>query len=458
MDVRSPVKKNKQYDIEIIDMSHSGEGIGKVNNLTVFVEKSVIGDRLIVGITTLKKNYALGKIIEYLELSPFRVDVKCPIFSECGGCQIQNIDYQKQLELKKKIVVDSLERIGGIENPPVEDTIGMEYPYRYRNKGQFPVGLFDQKMRIGFYAKKSHEIIDCESCLIQYDKSDEINAKIRRLIGKHGIKPYDEAEGKGFLRHIVIKQGYKTDEIMVILVTNGLTFKGSEAFVKDILREMPEITSLVQNVNIKKSNVILGQENIILYGNSYIRDFIKELQFKISPNSFFQVNPEQTEKLYGIAMDYADLIGDEIVFDLYCGIGTISLFLAQKAKKVIGVEIVEDAVKDARENAKLNKILNAEFFVGKAENVVPELYKQGYRADVVVVDPPRKGCDNVLLETMIKMNPKKIIYVSCNPATLARDVKQLVSEGYRLTKVQPVDMFPHGMHVETVVLMSRVDK
>ncbi|MFA5527029.1 MAG: 23S rRNA (uracil(1939)-C(5))-methyltransferase RlmD [Peptostreptococcales bacterium] len=456
MDGRSPIEKNKQYGIEIIDMGHSGEGIGKVNNFTIFVEKSVIGDKLIVEITTLKKNYAIGEIVEYLEASPFRIEAKCPIFNECGGCQIQNMHYEKQLELKKKIVVDSLERIGGIENPPVEDTIGMNDPYRYRNKGQFPVGWADSKMRIGFYAKKSHEIIDCESCLILYDKSDEIIAKMRRLITKHAIQPYSEVKGKGFLRHLVIKQGYKTDEIMVILVTNGRDFKGSDAFVKDILREIPEITSLVQNINTKKSNVILGGENIVLHGNSYIRDFIKELEFKISPHSFFQVNPEQTEKLYATALSYADLKGDEIVFDLYSGIGTISLFLAQKAKKVIGVEIVEEAVKDARENAKLNRISNAEFFVGKAEDVVPELYKEGYRADIVVVDPPRKGCDNILLDTMIKMNPKKIIYVSCNPATLARDVKRLVSEGYRLTKVQPVDMFPHGMHVEVTTLLQRV--
>ncbi len=453
--MKSNIKLNNTYTLTIQDMGHSGEGIGRINNFTIFVDKSVIGDKVEVKIIALKKNYGMGKVIKYIEHSPYRTTPKCSIASQCGGCQIQNIQYEKQLELKKKIVKDNLERIGGLSDIKVHDVIGMEEPFRYRNKGQFPIGYKNKEIQLGFYMTKSHEIVPCDACQIQHETSDVILQKIKAIIKKHNITIYNEKTGKGNLRHIITKVAYATEEMMLILVTNGKELPNKEAFIHDIIKEMPFITSLIQNINTKKSNVILGPKNITLYGKPTITDKIKDIAFNISPQSFYQVNPIQTEKLYEKALEYANLTGEETVFDLYCGIGTITLFLAQKAKKVIGVEIVQEAVKDAQKNAKQNQIDNVEFHAGKAEDIVPKLYKQGAQADVVVVDPPRKGCDEILLSTIADMQPNSIVYISCNPSTLARDLKYLSKKGYKTQEVQPVDMFPHTMHVEAVTLLTK---
>lgn len=451
------IQLNDIHTLTIHDMGHSGEGIGKINNFTVFVDEAVIGDQVEIKITKLKKNYGLGKVIKYIEYSSVRTEPKCSIASQCGGCQIQDIQYEKQLDIKKKIVKDNLERIGGLDDIKVYDVIGMKEPFRYRNKGQFPIGFKNSSIQLGFYMKKSHEIIPCEQCLIQHETSDVILQKIKPIIDKYKIPIYNERTGKGILRHIITKVGYATKEMMLILVTSEKELPNKEALVKEIIKEMPFITSLIQNINTKRNNVILGTKNITLYGNPTIKDYIKDIEFNISPQSFYQVNPIQTEKLYEKVLEYANLTGNETVFDLYCGIGTISLFLAQKAKRVIGVEMIQDAIKDAQKNAENNQITNAEFYAGKVEEVVPKLYEQGIKADIVVVDPPRKGCDEILLSTIIDIQPNSIIYVSCNPSTLARDLKYLNENGYKIKEVQPVDMFPHTMHVECVIGMQRKD-
>jgi len=448
------IKLNQTYEIEIIDMGHGGEGIGKIDGFTIFVEETVIGDKVKIGITTLKKNYGIGKVVKYLEYSPFRVNPQCTIFYQCGGCQIQNISYKKQLETKKKIISDNLRRIGGLHELQIHDVIGMESPERYRNKAQFPLTDKNGQIEIGFYRKKSHDIIQCDTCMIQHEINDKIIKEIKHIIKKFKLSIYNEKTGKGLLRHIVTRIGVNSKEFMLILVVNGTHLPNKDEMIEDIKEKLPEITTLVQNINTKKSNVILGDQNITLYGKGYIMDSIAGIRFQISPLSFYQVNPVQMEKLYSKALEYAQLSGNETVFDLYCGIGTISLFLAKKAEKVIGVEIVEAAVEDAQRNAEINHIENTEFHVGKAEEVVPKLYKKGYKADVVVVDPPRKGCDEKLLATMIKMQPNRIVYVSCNPSTLARDLKHLEANGYKTIEAQPVDMFPHTAHVESIVLMT----
>ena len=452
------IKLNESYIIEITDIGHSGEGIGKIDGLAVFVEETVIGDKVNIEITTLKKNYAIGKVKEYLSFSPLRTKPHCDISDLCGGCQLQNMEYTEQLKIKKKLVVDSLERIGGLADIKVHDCIGMDLPERYRNKAQFPVKEENGEIKIGFYQKKSHDIVQCDTCMIQHEINDKIIKEMKDIIKKYSIPVYDENTGKGLIRHIVTRTGTNSSEIMLILVTNGVHFPEKENIIREIKDRLPEVTTSVQNINTKRSNVILGDISKTLYGKGYITDSIGELKFEISPLSFYQVNPMQMEKLYNKALEYAGLKGNETVFDLYCGIGTISLFLAHKSKKVIGVEIVQAAVEDARRNAEINGIENAEFFAGKAEEVVPKLYKEGYKADVVVVDPPRKGCDEVLLDTIAKMLPERIVYVSCNPSTLARDLKYLEAKGYQTIEVQPLDMFPMTTHVECVTLMSRVEE
>lgn len=455
--MENTVQINDIHSLTIQDMGSSGEGIGKINNFTVFVDDAVIGDKVEVKITKLKKNYGIGKVINYIEQSPNRTTPKCSIASQCGGCQIQDIKYEKQLEIKKKMVKDNLERIGGLSDIKVHDVIGMKEPFRYRNKGQFPIGFKNSSIQLGFYMSKSHEIVPCEECLIQHETSDAVLKKIKPIIDKYRIPIYNERTGKGILRHIITKVGYATGEMMLILVTNKKELPNKEALVQEIIKEMPFITSLIQNINTKKGNVILGNKNITLYGKPTIKDKIKDIEFNISPQSFYQINPAQTETLYEKALEYANLTGEETVFDLYCGIGTITLLLAQKAKKVIGVEMVEDAIKDAQENAEQNQINNVEFHGGKVEDVVPKLYEEGTKADVVVIDPPRKGCDETLLSTIVDVQPNRIIYVSCNPSTLARDLKYLSEKGYKTQEVQPVDMFPHTMHTESVCLLKRID-
>ena len=452
------LEKGKKYECKIVDIGQNGVGIGKHEGFTVFVDGALLGEVVDVKIKKSKKKYAEGVVSKIKERSPYRVDRACnPKYSSCGGCQIQELDYQKQLDLKTNMVKEDLKRIGGLEDVKVFDTIGMGVPYRYRNKAQFPVQKEDGKVKLGFYRKKSHDIIDIDRCLIQDEKNDLIIDIIRKYIEDENISIYDEKSHKGILRHIVTKVGFTSGQVMVVLVATEDRFKNLDRLVENLKDQVEGFTSLVVNINKDKTNVILGLKNINKYGNGKIVDNIGDLKFEISPLSFFQVNPIQTEVLYNKALEYADLKEGDRVFDIYCGIGTISLFLAQKAEFVYGIEIVEDAIKDARLNAKLNGMDNLEFFVGKAEEVVPEIYKEGKRANVVVVDPPRKGCDERVLDTIVKMEPDRVVYVSCNPSTLARDLKYLEDRGYRCEKVQPVDLFPHSVHVETVALLSKLD-
>ena len=449
------MKKDDLIEVTIEDLSEEGTGIGKFEGMTFFIKDAVIGDRVRAKIMKMKKNYGFARLMEVLTPSPDRVEPLCPVARQCGGCQIQAMSYEAQLAFKTRKVESNLKRIGKFEEIPMESIIGMEDPFHYRNKAQFPFGKNrDGKIITGFYAGRTHSIIENTSCHLGKEVNEEILEKILAWMNAFHVEPYNEATGKGLMRHSLIRCGFRTGEIMVCLVINGRKIPGEEALV-DSLKIIPGMTSISLNVNKEKTNVILGREVINLWGRPYIEDYIGEVKYQISPLSFFQVNPVQTERLYGKALEYAGLTGEETVWDLYCGIGTISLFLARKARKVYGVEIIPDAIEDARRNASLNGFTNTEFYVGKAEEVLPEKYeKEGVRADVIVVDPPRKGCDENLLSTMVKMQPERIVYVSCDSATLARDLRYLCDNGYELKRVCPADMFPQTVHVETVVLLS----
>lgn len=457
-------KKNDLCRVKITDCGNDGEGIGKVDGYTLFVKDTVIGDEAVVKIVKAKKNYAYARLEELITPSPDRVEPKCTFHRQCGGCQIQAMSYEKQLAYKESKVFNNLVRIGGFEEDRLysimEPIVGMDSPYRYRNKAQYPVGT-DKNGEIitGFYAGRTHTIIPNTDCLLGREINKVILETILKFMNEQRIRPYDEKTGKGLVRHILIREGFATGEVMICLVINGKKLPAANLLV-DKLTSLQladaNITSICLNINTENTNVILGRQVEVLYGQGYITDTIGEVSFRISPLSFYQVNPVQTEKLYGLALEYAGLTGEETVWDLYCGIGTISLFLAQKAKKVYGVEIVEQAIEDARQNASLNGITNAEFYVGKAEEVLPSKYKnEEIYADVIVVDPPRKGCDTACLETMVQMKPKRIVYVSCDSATLARDLKFLVENGYELRKVRAVDQFCHTGHVECVTLLQR---
>jgi len=449
-------RKNDLVTLEIEDCGIDGEGIGKADGFTVFVKDAVIGDTVTAKIIKAKKNYGYGRLMEVLKPSPYRVEPKCEFARQCGGCQLQALSYDQQLVFKTNKVKGHLERIGGFTDIPMEPIIGMDELFHYRNKAQFPVGRNKEgKIVTGFYAGRTHNIIENRDCALGVAENKEVLDRVIAHMEKYGIEPYNEATGKGLVRHVLIRYGYFTKEVMVCLILNGNKILKEEQLVKSLC-EIPGMTSITINVNKKHSNVILGEEIRLLWGQEYITDRIGDISYQISPLSFYQVNPMQTQKLYAKALEYADLHGEETVWDLYCGIGTISLFLAQKAKFVRGVEIVPAAIENAKENAKLNGLENTEFFVGKAEEVLPREYKKnGVYADVIVVDPPRKGCDETLLETMIEMNPERIVYVSCDSATLARDLKYLCARGYELRKVCPVDQFGMTVHVETVVLLSR---
>ena len=448
-------RKNDLVTLEIEDCGIDGEGIGKADGFTVFVKDAVIGDTVTAKIIKAKKNYGYGRLMEVLKPSPYRVEPKCEFARQCGGCQLQALSYEQQLVFKTNKVKGHLERIGGFTDIPMEPIIGMDELFHYRNKAQFPVGRNKEgKIVTGFYAGRTHNIIENRDCALGVAENKEVLDRVIAHMEKYRIEPYNEATGKGLVRHVLIRYGYFTKEVMVCLILNGNKLPKEEQLVKSLC-EIPGMTSITINVNKKHSNVILGEEIRLLWGQEYITDRIGDISYQISPLSFYQVNPMQTQKLYAKALEYADLHGEETVWDLYCGIGTISLFLAQKAKFVRGVEIVPAAIENAKENAKLNGLENTEFFVGKAEEVLPREYKKnGVYADVIVVDPPRKGCDETLLETMVEMNPDRIVYVSCDSATLARDLKYLCERGYELRKVCPVDQFGMTVHVETVVLLS----
>ncbi|MCC3869097.1 23S rRNA (uracil(1939)-C(5))-methyltransferase RlmD [Terrisporobacter mayombei] len=450
------LSRDKMYVVEIVDIGQGGVGIGKFEGFTVFVDGGLVKDKIKVKITKSKKNYAVGEIVEILEPSPYRVERKCSKeLKECGGCQIQELDYKEQLNVKTNEVKQVISRIGKLDDVVIHNALGMEEPFRYRNKAQFPIQKVDGVPVIGFYKKKSHDIIPTNQCIIQHDVNDKIIKIIKTYIRAYKVSIYDEKTHTGVLRHLVTKVGFTTKEVMVVLVANGRKLPYLNELASVLKENIPGFKTLVVNVNREKTNVILGNENRVIYGDGKINDNIGDLIFEISPLSFFQVNPVQTEVLYNKALEYANLGENDTVFDIYCGIGTISLFLAQKAKKVYGIEIVGEAIKDAKINAKINNLDNVEFYVGKAEEVVPKMYKQGKHANVVVVDPPRKGCDEKVLDTIVSMEPDRVVYVSCNPSTLARDLNYLDERGYKCLEVQPVDMFPHSVHIENVALIVK---
>ena len=477
--MRKCMNKNDCFKLKITDMGVDGEGIGKYDGMTFFVKDALIGDEILARALKLKKNYGYARVEEILTPSPYRVEPRCPIHRQCGGCQIQALSYEKQLEFKGEKVRNNLLRIGGFSEEELdqvmEPTVGMDEPYRYRNKAQFPVGKDKEGNLItGFYASRTHSIIPVTDCLLGVSENEEILLVVKNYMQKNHIEPYDEKTGKGLIRHVLIRFGFTTKEIMVCLIINGTKLPNQKDLI-DALTKIDGMTSISFNVNTRNTNVILGDRTECIWGQAYITDYIHlrkgkdftttdtAIAYQISPQSFYQVNPEQTEKLYSLALEYAGLTGQESVWDLYCGIGTISLFLAQKAKQVYGVEIVPQAIEDARNNASINGITNAEFFVGKAEEVLPEFYESHKskddtmsRPDVIVVDPPRKGCDRLCLDTILKMQPARVVYVSCDSATLARDLRILCDGGYELKKVRPVDQFAHTGHVETVCLLSKL--
>ncbi|SFE64210.1 23S rRNA (uracil1939-C5)-methyltransferase [Bacillus sp. OV194] len=446
-----PVSKNEIIDVEFVDLTHDGAGVAKVDGFPLFVPNGLPGEKAKIKVVNVKKGYGFGRLMELTEESGQRVEPPCPIYKWCGGCQLQHLSYEGQLEFKRKQVEDVLQRIGKLENVPVLPTLGMgDEPWRYRNKAQVPVGERDGRLITGFYQKRSHEIVEMDSCIITGDTADDAIQAVKDILNKYGISAYEEKRHKGIIRHIIARYGKTTNELMIVLVTNGKELPNRNRIVDDIVSALPQIKSVVQNVNTRRTNVIFGDETKVLWGSEYIYDYIGDIKFAISARSFYQINPQQTKVLYDQALKYAELTGDETVIDAYCGIGTISLFLAQKAKKVYGVEIVPEAIEDARRNAELNGLDNTEFAAGESEVVIPALKEQGITPDVIVVDPPRKGCDEALIQTIIEMKPKRVVYVSCNPSTLARDLRILEDGGFKTLEVQPVDMFPQTTHVECV--------
>ncbi|MGN9170903.1 23S rRNA (uracil(1939)-C(5))-methyltransferase RlmD [Paenibacillus polymyxa] len=480
-----PVQKNDEAVIDIIGMNHDGEGVGRVEGFTLFVPGALPGEKVRVKVLKTKKQYGYAKLLDIAQSSPDRIAAPCAIYDQCGGCQIQHMSYEAQLSWKRQHVVDVLERIGKlsvatdgeadtakasdsaindgglnadsmsvhlrrVQGVVVHPTLGMSEPWRYRNKAQVPIGVTEGGLVGGFYARGSHRIVDMNTCLIQDERNDEVVARVKEIGRMLGISAYNEETGRGLLRHVVVKTAFRTGEMMLVLVTNGRDIPHADAWIGSIREHIPHVASICQNVNTKRTNVIFGDETRVLWGRDVIYDYIGNVQFAISARSFYQVNPVQTEVLYSKTVEYAGLTGKETVIDAYCGIGTISLFLAQHADQVYGVEIVKEAIDDARSNALLNEMRNVKFEVGASEDVIPAWKEQGITADVIVVDPPRKGCDPRLLDTILEMKPERVVYVSCNPSTLARDLRILEDGGYRTVEVQPVDMFPHTVHVESV--------
>lgn len=509
----APVQKNDEVILDIIGLTHDGDGVGRADGFTLFVQGALPGEQVRALVLKVKKQYGYAKVLECLVDSPHRVELEHPA-NVYGGCQLQHMAYSEQLVWKRQHVVDVLERIGKFQveqigtgetgdeigvasgdashasEPDIEQgnavaadkaseeqslsglsvtavvqeqpikvwpTIGMEQPWRYRNKSQMPIGKNERTGELigGYFAKASHRIIDTDTSLIQHEMNDDAMRAVKQVVRKYGIEPYNEEQHTGLLRHVMMRVGFRTNELMITFVTNGDKLPHQEKIVAELAEALPQLKSVCQSINTKRTNVIMGDKTRVLWGSEYITDYIGDIAFKISARSFYQVNPVQTEVLYEKAVEYAGLTGEETVIDAYCGIGTISLFLAQRAKRVLGVEIVEEAIADARRNAELNGVTNTEFAVGAAEDVIPRWKEQGVTPDVIVVDPPRKGCDPALLDTMLAMRPERMVYVSCNPSTLARDLQVLAGGGYRVVEVQPVDMFPQTTHVESVALLSR---
>ena len=449
-----PVQKGKKYEIEINSLGSSAEGVGRFKDFTVFVPYTLPGEKAEVLIEEVKKSYAKGRALQILRKSADRIAPKCAIYDRCGGCQLQHLNYEAQLRIKRQQVIDAVTRIGKQPDVPVHATLGAEAPWNYRNKMQFPVGRSKGKTIIGCFAQGSHDIIDTENCYIQKEFNNDIVNAMREIVDKLGIPVYNEDRHTGILRHVIGRVG-KNGECMVVLVTAVKDLQRSKDIVRMLRERLPKLVSVQQNVQTYRNNVIMGRDTKLLWGKPTILDSLGSLTFHISPRSFFQVNTDQAEVLYGKALEYANLTGRETVIDAYCGTGTITLFLAQKARRVYGIEIVKPAILDAEKNARDNHVKNAEFIVGDATVVMPRLYKQGIRADVVVVDPPRAGCTPTVLETFANMKPKRIVYVSCNPASLARDIAILDGLGYHAREVQPVDMFPNTSHVENIALIQK---
>ncbi|MBC2117847.1 23S rRNA (uracil(1939)-C(5))-methyltransferase RlmD [Listeria booriae] len=450
----APVKKNDCLDVVFEDLTHDGNAVAKIDGYPIFVPQGLPDEIAQIKVLKTNKNYGFGKIIELTKESADRVTPPCLVYSQCGGCQLQHLSYDGQLRMKQKQVAQVMKRIGK-QDVEVLPTLGMENPWNYRNKAQVPVGFVNGRLVAGFYQQRSHQIIDMNTCLIQQEENNEVIQTARAIFAKYHVEPYDETTRKGVLRHLMTRFATTTGELMLVIVTTKLNFPNKAEIMAELQQSIPELTSLVQNVNTANTNVIFGEQTVVLAGREYIMDTIHGISFAISARSFYQVNPEQTEILYAEALKLAGLTGEETVIDAYCGIGSISLCLAKEAKHVYGVEIVPQAIEDARANAKLNKMDNVTFAVGKAEEVIPDWFKQGIKADVLVVDPPRKGCDDALLQTILKMKPKRVVYVSCNPATLARDMLVLTEGGYEAKMVQPVDMFPQTTHVECVTVLQR---
>ena len=453
------VIKNEEYILDIVSQGYEGEGVAKIDSYPIFIEGALKGEKVKVKIVKVNKNFAYGKLLEVIEKSEGRVEPKCKYFKKCGGCKLQHMNYETQLDFKWERVKDCIKKIGGLSEDLVEYPIGMEENhYKYRNKVQLPIGMDKSKPVLGFYAPRSHDIIDIEECLIQEEDANKISKITREWIEEFNIMPAfvdGKFNKKGLLRHVMIRKGFKTGEVMVVIVATRKDLKHIDELIKKLEFHVEGLKSVVLCVNAKDTNVILTPECYTLWGEDYIQDYIGDFKFNISPLSFFQVNPMQTEVLYNKVLEYAELTGKETVFDAYCGTGSITLFLSQKAKKVYGVEIVEPAIINARENAKMNNVSNTEFFVGKSEEVIPKLIKEGVKADVIVVDPPRKGCDIKLLKAIGETKPERVVYVSCDPSTLARDLKILDELGYKTEKVQPVDMFPQTAHIENIAKLVR---
>lgn len=454
-----PVTKNEIYPLEIHALGSNGEGIGRIDGYTLFVDGAIIGDHIMAKVMKAKKNYGFARLVEIVKPSEDRIEPVCPVARQCGGCSLQQMGYNAQLHYKAAQIKDNLERIGGLTREHIEASfegiIGADEPFYYRNKVQFPVRDDQGQIRIGFYAKHSHRIVETKRCYIQDIYNEQIVEVLRNFMVDYGVSAYNEQTHGGLIRHLVIRNTSDRRKFQVTVVINGQKLPHEEDLI-DAMKQLDKVENLNLNINTERTNVIMGRKMKTLYGDTYLVDHIEDIEYQISPLSFYQVNPEQTTKLYKKALEYAHLTGTERVYDLYCGIGTISLFLAQQAKEVHGVEIIPQAIEDARDNAGLNKMDNAFFHVGKSEEVMPRLYKEeGIKADVVVVDPPRKGCEASLIETIGTMAPDRVVYVSCDPATLARDVKLFDELGYKVDKVTGVDMFPMTTHVETCVRISR---
>ena len=449
------INKNDVIKGKVIDLTHEGHGVIKLDRYPIFVPNVLIDEEVEFKVIKVKKNFAIGKLIKVLKQSEQRVIPPCIYYEKCGGCQLQHMSYESQLKMKKQQVINLFHKKAKLEETVIHDTIGMDHPWRYRNKSQLPVGKDkNNKTIMGYYRQRSHDIIDMDSCLIQDEKQQELMNDIKQWLNELNVSIYNEKNKKGLLRHVVIRTSHYTNEVMIIFVTNGSKFKEAETLVHRLTEVYPDITSIKQNINNSHSNVIMGKQSMTLYGKDKITDQLSETIFEISDQSFYQINSVQTEKLYQKAIDYAQLSGNEIVLDTYCGIGTIGLYMAPVAKHVYGVEIVPSAIQDAKQNALINHFDNTTFECGKAEEVIIEWKQKGIEPDVIMVDPPRKGCDQVFIETLLELAPKRIIYISCNPSTQQRDA-QLLANLYHLKEITPVDMFPHTTHIETVALFER---